>query len=260
MKITNLNLMCLCIFLTSMLCSAGCSSVKAFQTNTSSPSGTYTVKFFEHTESQRGLMFDNRVVTFSLLKYSNVVFDQELFSREKADKPSFAQKYPRQDWKSENILRLGGDSLPDSNCDEITVSNLTAKEITYFDVITFLPERFIIFDLYPNSTVKLYAKPENDVAISSEAFILSGKFSNGYEIKRKEVTFKLRRDTVATAHFCILITDEGISMTSSEYEGTTYDFTETVKGLKEADPATFSPESIPKPKEIFVHKQECKAR
>lgn len=260
MKVTNLTALCMSLVVTTMFCCASCSTVSAFQAQTSSPGGTYTVKFMESTESQQGLMFDNRVVVFSLFKHGRIILENELFTREKVDKPPFAQKYPRQDWRTENVLRLGGDTLPDSSCDEIVVSNLTAKEITYFDIITFLPERFIIFDLKPNSTVKLYAHPENNMTISDETFIVGGKFSDRHEIKREEVTFKLRKDTVTTAHFCILITDEGVSMTSTEYQGTIYDMTETVESLRKTEPGKFSPKDIPKPKEILVPPVDCKAR
>jgi len=140
------------------------------------------------------------------------------------------------------------------------VSNLTAKEITYFDIITFLPERFIIFDLQPNSTVKLYAHPENNVAISDETFIFGGKYADRQEIKRREVTFKLRKDATTTAHFCILITDAGVYMTSTEYEGKRYDLAEMVDGLRKTEFGKFSPRDVPNIKEILVPPGECKAK
>lgn len=258
MKITNLVILCIGLIAPALVCCTNQSAARASQVMTSSPGRTYTVQFEESVESQQGLMFDNRVVKFSLTKHGATVFNQELFSREKVDKPPFSQKYPRLDWRAENILRLGGDSLPESSCDEIIVTNLTSKEIAYFDVITFQPERFIIFDLQPKSTVRLYAYPENDATIADQPFLVGGKFSDGQDIKTREVSFSRRANLPTVAHYCISISDEGIFMNSIEYDGMIYDYTGTVEGLRKASPGELSPKEIPVPAKILIPKGNCK--
>jgi hypothetical protein len=231
----------------------------AAQKDTTSPGGTYTVRFTEDIESKQGLMFENRVIWFSLIKKGTVIMDKELFARDKAYKlPSFIEKYPHQEWKAENILRLGNiPPLPDTMCNEVIVANLTSNAIGYVDVITFQPERFIIFDLQPNSTVKLYSQPEN---ASSLTFLAGGKFSGGQIMNRIQVDFQLPESQSSVARFCITISNQGISITSSEYEGVIYDTTELWEALRKTTPENFSPDSLPKPIEVRVPKSNCEVR
>lgn len=79
MKVINLTILCIMsLLVTALFCCSSCSTVGAFQAQTSSPNGIYTVKFLEGIESQQGLMFDNRVVVFSLSKHGRVILNNRV--------------------------------------------------------------------------------------------------------------------------------------------------------------------------------------
>lgn len=238
--------------------SLSCVTAGASQTRITSPNKTYALSFTDDIEANQGLMFENRVIWFSLSKNDVVVLEKELFARDKAYKlPRFTDKYPRQEWKAENVLRLGEHNpLPDSSCNEIIVSNMTSDVITYFDVIILTPERFLIFDLHPGSSIKLYAQPESDLT-NGTVIITGGKISGNQNIERKQATFHSQSGLSATTRYCITITDWGIAISSRDYEGVIYDTTQLGEALKKVDPEHFSPDDLPTPKEITIPKKDC---
>jgi hypothetical protein len=239
--------------------SLSCLTAGASQTTTTSPSKIYTVNFSEEIESKQGLMFENRVIWFSLIKNGVLTLDKELFARDKASKlPSFTEKYPYQEWREENILRLGGKNpLLNSRNNEVLVSNLSSNSIDYFDVITLQPERFLIFDLAPNTTVKVDSQPES---ASSSTFLAGGKFSGGQAMKRAQADFRIPENSSAPAHICIIITDQEITINSREYEGVFYDTLELTGAMKRMNPENFSPDNLPKPRENRISKSDCRTR
>jgi hypothetical protein len=246
-----------CLGLTTL--AMGCLTADASRTTTTSPGKTYTVDFSEEIESKQGLMFENRAIWFSLTKNGVLTLDKELFARDKASKlPGFTEKYPHQEWRAENVLRLGGKATSlNSRNNEVLVSNLSSSSMEYVDVMTLQPERFLIFDLPPNAAVKLESQFEG---ASSSVFLAGGRSPGGQALKRVQADFQIPESSSSPSRICIIITDQGIGISSKEYEGVFYDTTELTDAMKRMTPENFSPDNLPKPRENRIPRSDCRAR
>ena len=119
---------------------------------------------------------------------------------------------------SHNILRLGSKNrLPQAQCDKVFVYNETANIVTYLQFNGAAYEEFLLFDLEPHSSAKVYAQPQTDEMADTSWIGSEGKFDNGSKIFG-DGEFWIYKLYNGTAHYRLTIKDNKIIVTSREFK------------------------------------------
>lgn len=138
----------------------------------------------------------------------------------------FKELYPNQRWLSESILALGQEanfSSPQQGV--LSITNESKNVIPYLYVRAGKYYVFLIFDLQPDSVVKLPVHLQYwERVIGCE-----GKFDDGAQISFNEVNFSAKDKTTASARYCAIITKSNVAISSGDFEGSKLDGTTVPK-------------------------------
>lgn len=182
---------------------------------TVSPDRTYTVRLKEQRENHI-IPFSNIddppgcPAEFSVYKKGQPVIEKMDIGD---DSNLFDDLYPDHSWVADSILRFGNKDPDELGHDEVVVRNNSNQVIAYLQVRTCKWEMFWLFDVQPNSMVKLSACPQ---IIWLDFY---GKFSGGKNIPFVGMNFKIGSKRRTTGHYLITIADEGTSIDSPDFEG-----------------------------------------
>ncbi len=190
---------------------------------TSSPSSTYEVRLGEEIRPEDSGDPWPYKVFLSVSKHGRSVIDRELVYSNDSWDLRFGDICPQHTWVSENVLRLGGEhTLPESSCDVITVRNQTANDITYLmlsGMVRRPGEKFLLLDVPPSSTIKLYAQPQTDKVGDTSGFSCHLQFADGREIPTTGMGFRIRGVYKGPARYCLTIKDNEVIIRSEDFEG-----------------------------------------
>lgn len=196
-----------------------------FTITTVSPNRTYTVQLKEQVQSALPLFEGNSThwIRMNVIKGSQTIIkDVGLYGGDKYD-DRFAELFAEHNWISDSILWFSNrDFIPQSQHDEVTISNETNKVITYFRLVVEKNEMFLLFDIQPKPARILSVHPQTDRGRDYSWISGTGK-TDDKDIAEYGVNFEVRDRYKNPAHYCIKIKDEGLTITSKEFEGYTYD-------------------------------------
>lgn len=165
-------------------------------------------------------MFSEPMVWLSVLRDKTPLAERIPFYHADAPRPRFLEGHPVHSWLSDSILRFGNENpLPQSRCDTIVVRNSSSRVIKHLEVEGVTDEIFLVLDLKPNESVKLYSQPENDLGIRYSSLGASGEFDGGPKGFDGTTSFDLRGGHVGPGHYCITVTDHEVSIKSEEFDG-----------------------------------------
>jgi hypothetical protein len=188
-----------------------------------SPDKTYRVDLNEHSDTYKHwapirLRLDSRQfndVRFSAFKGdSKLAVDERLWD-DSSDDSRFFDSYKYQ-WVNNSVLRFGLErSFPASQLDEVTVFNDSSRVVGELRLES--RDIFLILDLQPNQTMKLTASPQSWLSWLS----CVGKFASGQSIPFHGANFPLHDndETHAAQHYCVAITDAGVTIQNPSVEG-----------------------------------------
>jgi len=208
---------------------------------TVSPNGIYTVQFQERPRGWPSMThYDIYISCFR--DGQPLIEDIVLIGPGTFNRKRFRDKYQDVSWESDNILRLGGkDRLPQSQCDVYLISNNTNKVVSYLRVNGKWDERFIVFDLQPQSVIKLYPQPQTDQDADLSWVGAEVRFADGGKAYGG-ADFQIRDLYKGPAHYCLSIKEKQILIMSREFEGFTIDMAHLEKNkddiLRKLDEAT----------------------
>jgi len=153
-------------------------------------------------------------------RVGHIVFDGlSMYSGDGYDN-GFRVLYPDQRWLSESVLEFGQKAdFAKPPQDELYVANKTQGVIPYLYVRAGKYSIFLLFDLQPNSVQKLSTHMEYwERVVGCE-----GKLALGKEIQYSDVGFSSDDTANKGAHYCVVVTDLGVTIGSKEYEGKRFD-------------------------------------
>jgi len=199
-----------------MLLATSCRT-KLFKLSTDSPNRTYSVSLVEHLNPP-GEPY-NYMVGLKIFKGGQLIVDVPRFSGGDDFDRRFGDEYSESLWLSENLLRLGsGPKCPVEQCDRILVSNETTKLVVYF-MVESRSEMFLILELNPQSTIRLYAQPQTDQGADLSWIGYAGQFDDKTSIPGDGMSFRIRGKYKGVANYCITIRDGAVIVNSADFEG-----------------------------------------
>lgn len=186
---------------------------------TASPDGVYLVRV-EGEVSPSITPFSSHgdhKATFSLFKQGTpIITHEQLYGGDALDN-LFLTLYPAYEWTSTNTLRFGEkNTIPESQQDEILVSNNTDDYLKYVRVNFGGDELFIVIELPPKQTIHLHAEPQTDQYSDFSGITCVAGKAGPYLTKRAE--FNIRGKYKAPAHYFIEIETSDITIKSQEFE------------------------------------------
>lgn len=177
--------------------------------STSSPSRTYTVEL-----SRSFIPLFEQIVRFNLYRNDqSIVKATYLISFDYFDS-GFGEMYGNHGWVNESVLRFTSHTSDrEKRLDSLVVTNKTNKTVKY--LIVGALDLFLIFDIEPNSRIKLTATHSKwQSYITGE-----GEFANGERIVQNSVNYSHEGKFQAPLRYCISINDDGLKIESPMMEG-----------------------------------------
>jgi len=194
-----------------------------FKVVSSSPQQTYAVS----VERKRRELSEEDPTSWKIyLSYASqgqqVLNEVEVDAGDSSNSPYWDER-PQLNWIYENTFRLDDTgSLPESESDVLFVRNDSASALSYLYVNGEANERFFILNLKPQSSVKLYARPQWKRGDSS-GFSGSGQFINGGKVHGGK-SFRLPHSAKGPGRYCLSVKENAITVVSRDFEG--YEFRE----------------------------------
>lgn len=186
---------------------------------TTSPDGNYLILVEGKTSAPSRPYYSHgdHEAVFSLFKQGNpIVTHESLYGGDEYD-DLFLDLYPTYEWFSGNIVRFGKkNTMPQSQQDEVLVSNNTDEHLKYIRVNLDTPEIFIIADLPPKGNIHFYAQPQTDQQSDFSGITCVTRSEGPYIMKRAE--FNIRGKYKGQAHYFIRIEDSDMKINSQEFE------------------------------------------
>ncbi len=195
-----------------------CCQNRLFVLSTTSPNHTYTINLVESLYPP-GEPY-KYMVGLKIFRAGNLIADNSRFSGSDDFDRRFGDEYPEHQWMSENLLRLGRKTSP-SQYDTIVIRNTTNSVITYFTALG-KTEMFMLFDIQPDSVIKLNAQPQTDRDRDLSWIAYSGQLAGGKEIPPGGVNFKIHGKYIGPACYCVNIKNGEVLITSSNFEAVKY--------------------------------------
>jgi hypothetical protein len=195
--------------------------VGKWQIQTTSPDSTYLIQVegenFPPSRSYSFYSHGDHEANFNLFKQGNSIITHEpLYGGDGFDN-LFLTLYPSYEWVSANTLRFGEKkNLPQSQQDEILVSNNTGEYLRYVRINFGGDEMFIVVDLPSKATTHLYAQPQTDEYSDLSGITCVARKAGPYMTKRAD--FDIRGKYKAPAHYFIDVGISDIKITSQEFE------------------------------------------
>jgi hypothetical protein len=130
--------------------------------------------------------------------------------------PSLLERYPKQVWISESILRfVRKDTSVDPMPGEVLVINETNKGISYLRIVA--GDLFLVTLMDPTSTVKLEVEDVSLQRGESSYIAAKGRFGDGSEIREEGADFAVNHEYANLARYSIVIKDTGVVISSREF-------------------------------------------
>ena len=148
----------------AMFLSASCSFGQDFHQETTSPRGTYRA-VFEGKTAPRGALFQNERVKLTVTREQKPFFNKDPFFGEDGLDTHFRGAYPVIQWINDFTLRMGGDLSDQPFHDELNISNRTDEKIDVLEIFYGRDERFLVFDLEPGKSLRVFASPQFSVSL-----------------------------------------------------------------------------------------------
>lgn len=213
-------------------------SPKPREFSSASPKGTYTVRFEEKPRKETDF-FHSRAsyvydTYFKILKHEHILVGEELLTRGEIWGQRFSEVYKDRIWVSDNVLRSSSSPLPpQSQCDEIAVSNNTAKSISFLTIST-PSEVFLFCGILPFTNTRIYSTSQSDNITDYSNIGARCQFNDKSSISFGE-DFLVKGKYKGPSHYSVEVTEISIVITSQE-------FTDSIK-----------PDSISPDKEAIRH-------
>ena len=194
------------------------SEQKPFELDTKSPDSAYRLHFKERIGFPRPTRHE---IQFDLFKeQTRILKDEQLYEGGVYDS-RFSELYPEHLWVSPSALRFGSkDNLPKSQHDELVVENATDRTITYLRVNAGKYETFLLLELKAGSFVTLEVEAQTDKGQDLSYIGCKGRFADGTPIGEEAGNFLVKGKYRNPAHYSLRISDNGVSITSKEFEST----------------------------------------
>jgi hypothetical protein len=148
----------------AMFLNAFCSFGQSFHQETTSPQGTYKAVFEGKTAPRNGLSQNERV-RLTVTREQKPFFNKDPFFGEDGLDAHFTGAYPVIEWVNDFTLRMGGDLSAQPFHDELNVSNRTDERIDVLEIFYGRYERFLVFDLEPGKSLRIFASPQFSVSL-----------------------------------------------------------------------------------------------
>jgi hypothetical protein len=215
------------LFTLLLICIGSVASLYAFrrnslkdswEINTISPNGVYHVQLKGkiNRPSQPYEAYGDHHSTFSAFKGENPIVKDVPFYGGRHNDDLFLNLYPTYEWVSESTIRFGEKhELPQSQLDEIVVTNNSNGRIDYLRINFGVGEIFVLLNVAPGEKVSLYASPQTDKQ-SDISGITCWAMCNGKTIE-KAAGFDIRGKYKAAAHYSVDVGDSGINIQSREF-------------------------------------------
>ena len=179
---------------------------------TASPNNTYRVYM-----KDRELENVNHVVRLNVMKNEKQIIENEVFY---SGSSQYLGAEPKHTWVAENVLRFGSiDTVPSSLPDEVSVVNQTDRLVRFLKVTA--GNDFLILEVQPQTTTRLFARPQIDKT-SSLSWIGGYVKFDGSDMSQWGRNFTIEGKVTSPAHYCVIIKEEGVVVQSKEldsYEG-----------------------------------------
>ncbi len=200
---------------------------------TSSPNKTYTVELTG--DKGRGGLIIPSVVGYKVFKDSQIMAKNSWVHSGDWMDISFELAYPENAWVSENVLRFWRNPHMPAEKDKfdvLLISNDTDKTIKYLEVKA--RDMFLIFDLQPNSTLKLSSTHQS----WSYGIWIEGEFEDGRNFEYG-TGFTHRDKLNKPLRHCLSVNYSFVKMESPQMDG--YEDNEDLDRLKITKSASCNP-------------------
>ena len=184
--------------------------------STPSPLKTYTVQFEGSKHGQSSHRTD-----ITIFKNGNIIAANKPFPLPGSLPIRLTKYYPSITWYSDNILRLATFAkLENSLCDSMVIHNTTSEIVTYLRIESGSNEELVIIELQPKSSTECFLKSSTLLGSDRSWVGVVGYFSDG-RITRGGQDFQNKKMSKIAAHYCVVIEESGVKITSLEFEGVT---------------------------------------
>jgi hypothetical protein len=176
--------------------SARCDRQGPLAAKLQSPNGNYTVNVIGVLTRPTNMFIQHPVKFEVRSENTGLTARGDLYMGDSYDE-GFEEKYPQHNWRAENILRFFAQPIRQSNGQvTATITNDSSRQIAYLKII--FVDLFLIFDLKPQQTVSLDARPYP----SDRVFLsVAGEFRDGamLRIHQLDSTLSTEKPTFSIA-------------------------------------------------------------